>query len=119
MAGPRPPYGFRYNDGRDNYVVEVEKMVVIERIFRMVGAEGHTMNATRLAFNREGLPPPSGGRFWSPKYVREAIRDDVYRPHTYEEAVELVSPDVAARLDPKKRYGIWHFNRCRYASKCP
>ena len=117
VAGPRPPYGFRYNEARDNYVVEAETMAVIERIFRMVGAEGHTMNATRLAFNREGLPPPSGGRFWSPKYVREAIKDDVYRPHTYEEVAELVSPDVAARLDPKKRYGIWHFNRRRYVSK--
>jgi len=83
----------------------------------MVGAEGYTMNATRLAFNREGISPPSGGRFWSPKYVREAIRDDVYRSHTSEEVAELVSPDVAARLDPKKRYGIWYFNRRRYVSK--
>jgi site-specific DNA recombinase len=117
MAGPRPPYGFRYNDARDNYVVDPEKMAVIERIFRMVGAEGYTMNATRLTFNREGVRPPSGGRFWSPKYVREAIRDDVYRSHTYEEVAELVSPDVAARLDPNKRYGIWYFNRRRYVSK--
>jgi Recombinase len=117
MAGPRPPYGFRYNDARDNYVVDPEKMRVIECIFRMVGAEGYTMNATRLAFNREGVLPPSGGRFWSPKYVREAIRDDVYRSHTFEEVAALVSPDVAARLDPKKRYGIWYFNRRRYVTK--
>src|SRR5215216_4370123 len=117
MAGPRPPYGFRYNDARDNYVVDAEKMRVIERIFRMVGAEGYTMNATRLAFNREGVQPPSGGMIWSPKYVREAIRDDVYRSHTYEEVAALVSPDVAARLDPTKRYGIWYFNRRRYVSK--
>jgi hypothetical protein len=74
MAGPRPPYGFWYNDARDYYVVDPEKMRVIERIFRMVGAEGYTMNATRLAFNREGVRPPSG-EFWSPKYVREAIKD--------------------------------------------
>jgi site-specific DNA recombinase len=117
MAGPRPPYGFRYNEARDNYVVDEEKMRVIERIFRMVGAEGYTMNATRLAFNREGVRPPSGGRFWSPKYVREAIKDDVYRPHSYEEVAELVSPEVAARLDPKKRYGVWYFNRRRYVTK--
>src|SRR5918992_3698951 len=112
MAGPRPPYGFRYNDARDNYVVDAEKMRVIERIFRMVGADGHTMNATRLAFNREGVQPPSG-EFWSPKFVREAIGDDVYRSHAYEEVAALVSPEVAARLDPKKRYGIWWFNRRR------
>ena len=116
VAGPRPPYGFRYNDARDNYVVDPEKMRVIERIFRMVGTEGYTMNATRRAFNREGVQPPSG-EFWSPKYVREAIKDDVYRPHSYDEVAALVSPDVAARLDPNKRYGIWYFNRRRYVSK--
>ena len=63
MAGPRPAYDFRYNDARDNYVVDAETMAVIQRIFHMVGVEGHTMNATRLAFNREGVRPPSGGRF--------------------------------------------------------
>jgi site-specific DNA recombinase len=90
-------------------------MAVMERIFRMVGVEGYTMNATRLVFNREGVRPPSG-EFWSPKYIREAIRDDVYRSHSNEEVVALVSPEVAAQLDPKKRYGIWYFNR-RYVTK--
>jgi len=117
LAVHRPPYGFRYNDARDNYLVDEESIRVIARIFRMVGAEGHTMCATRLAFNREGVRPPSGGRYWSPKYIREAIKDDVYRPHTFEEVSALVTPAVAARLDPEKRYGIWWFNRRRYASK--
>jgi len=116
LAVHRPPYGFRYNEARDNYLVDAERMAVMERIFRMVGVEGYTMNATRLAFNREGVRPPSG-EFWSPKYVREAIKDDVYRSHSYEEVAELVSPDVAARLDPKKRYGVWYFNRRRYVTK--
>jgi hypothetical protein len=40
--------------------------------------------------------------------------DDVYRPHTYEEIVALVSPEVAARLSPDGCYGIWWFNRRRY-----
>jgi site-specific DNA recombinase len=116
LAVHRPPYGFRYNDARDNYLVDPERMKVMKRIFRMVGTEGYTMNATRLAFNREGVRPPSG-EFWSPKYIREAIKDDVYRSHTYEEVAALVSRDVAARLDPEKRYGIWYFNRRRYVTK--
>src|ERR671915_468035 len=116
LAVHRPPYGFRYNDARDNYLVDAERMAVVRRIFRMVGVEGYTMNATRLAFNREGVRPPSG-EFWSPKYIREAIKDDVYRSHSYEEVAELVSPDVAARLDPNGRYGIWYFNRRRYVTK--
>src|SRR5215204_5239901 len=117
VAGERPPYGFRHNDARDNYVVDDERIQIVKRIFRMVGAEGYTMSATRLTFNREGVSPPSGGRYWSPKYIREAIKDDVYRPHTFEEVAALVSPTVAARLDSEKRYGIWWFNRRRYTSK--
>jgi site-specific DNA recombinase len=35
MAEPRPPYGFRYNDARDNYVVDAEKMRV--SILRYIG----------------------------------------------------------------------------------
>jgi site-specific DNA recombinase len=97
--------------------VDEERMQIIKRIFRMVGAEGCTMSVTRLTFNREGVSPPSGGRYWSPTYIREAIKDDVYRPHTFEEVAALVSPTVAAQLDPKKRYGVWWFNRRRYASK--
>jgi site-specific DNA recombinase len=117
LAGPRPPFGFRYNDARDNYVVDEEAMRVIKRIFHMVGGEGHTMHAVRLAFNQEGIRSPLGGRFWTPKALTDRLNDDVYRPHTYEEIRALVSPEVALRLDPKKRYGIWWFNRRRYETK--
>jgi site-specific DNA recombinase len=117
VAGSRPPYGFHYNDARDNYVVDEESMRTVERIFRMVGGEGHTMHAVRLAFNKEGIRSPLGGRFWTPKAIRDRINDDVYRPHTYDEIRVLVSPEVALRLDPKKHYGIWWFNRRRYETK--
>jgi site-specific DNA recombinase len=40
IAGPTPDYGFHYNEDRDGYVVDEEKMLLIRRIFRMVGAEG-------------------------------------------------------------------------------
>ena len=81
-----PPYSFRYNYARDNYVVDAEKMRVIERIFRMAGAEGYTMNPTRLDFNREGVQPPSGGKFWSSKCVRDAIRGKYPRMARKDEA---------------------------------
>jgi site-specific DNA recombinase len=41
------------------------------------------------------------------------VLDDVYRPHTFEEIRELVLPEVAARLDPEKYYGVWWYNRRR------
>ena len=67
-------------------------------------------------FEREGLLTPEGKRHWGQFFIREAIRDDIYKPHTREEIEALVargqmSTDVAARLDPEKRYGIWWFNR--------
>jgi site-specific DNA recombinase len=117
VAGPRPNYGFRYNATRDNYVVNEEEIRVIRRIFRMVGAEGRTMNAVRSTFQREGVKSPTGSKYWSPKYIRDCIRDDVYRSHTYNEVVQLVTPEVAAKLGPEKRYGIWWFNRRRYETK--
>jgi site-specific DNA recombinase len=117
LAGPRPSYGFRYNDARDNYLVDEESMRVVRRIFRSVGAEGKTMNSVRMAFNREGVSPPLGGRYWSPKKLRDIILDDVYRAHSYEEIAAFVSAEVAARLDSQKLYGIWWFNRRRYETK--
>ena len=113
IAGARPNYGFLYNAARDNYVVDGERMSVIKRIFRMIGAEGQTMHAVKRAFEREGVKPPLHGKYWSPKYIRECIRDDVYRSHTCEEVRKVVAPEVAARLDPSLNYGIWWFNRRR------
>src|ERR671913_522577 len=40
-----PPFGFKYTAGRDNFVVDEEAMPLVRRIFRMVGAEKHTMYA--------------------------------------------------------------------------
>lgn len=113
VAGTRPNYEFRYNAARDNYLVDEESMRIIRRIFRMVGAEGRTLSAVKRAFNREGVRPPLGGKYWSSKYIRECIKDDVYRLHTFEEVRQVVTPEVAARLDPALRYGIWWFNRRR------
>jgi hypothetical protein len=60
-----------------------------------------------------GIASPSGNVLWSYPTLRGMVLDDVYRPHTYAEIAELVSPDVAALLEPEKTYGIWWFNRRR------
>src|SRR4028118_1870180 len=92
-------------------------MAIIQRICRVMGAEGRTMNAVKRAFEREGVQPPLHGKYWSPKYIRECIRDDVYRPHSFEEIQQVVTPEVAAALDPSLNYGIWWFNRRRTETK--
>jgi site-specific DNA recombinase len=106
-----PDYGFKYNSARDNYVVCEEEMRVVRRVFRMVGVEGRPLNAVKKAFDREGVPTPGGARFWYQTFLRRMVRDDVYRPHTFEEVAAMVTPEVSARLDRSRLYGIWWFNR--------
>ena len=115
VAGHTPNFGFRYNDSRDGYVVDVVKMAVVRRVFRMVGVEGVTINGVRRALEAEGVPNPSGGRYWDKMFLKRSILDDVYKPHTFDEVSELVTPEVASRLDPEKHYGVWWFNRRRTA----
>jgi site-specific DNA recombinase len=118
LASRTPDYGFRYNASRDNYVVDEETMQIVRRIFRMVGVEGATAHMVKRTLEREEIPTPGGGKYWDRPFFRECILDDVYKPHTREEieslvAEELISPDVAAALDPHKTCGIWWFNRRR------
>ncbi len=43
--------------------------------------------------------------------MRKMILDDVYRPHTVEELRAIVSPKVAATLDPEELYGVAYYGR--------
>jgi site-specific DNA recombinase len=60
---------------------------------------------------------PRGAKYWSTVSIREIITEDVYKPHTYDEVKQLVAPQVVARLDPVKLYGIWWYNRRRKTQK--
>jgi site-specific DNA recombinase len=113
VAGRVPNYGFRYNEARDGYVVDEERMAVVRRIFRMVGVEGFAVYRVKRILEQEKVPTPAGGRHWSRSSIRDILVEDVYKPHSYAELEALVAPEVAARLNPEKRYGIWWFNRRR------
>jgi site-specific DNA recombinase len=117
MAGHRVKYGFKLNATRDELLVDEDKMRNVRRIFRMVGTEGHSLNAVYRTFEREGIPTPGGGKRWDRAFFRVAILDDVYKPHAYEEVEELVSPEVAARLERGRLYGIWWYNRLRVRTR--
>jgi site-specific DNA recombinase len=116
IAGRSPRYGFKLNASRDGYEVAEKQMRVVHRIFRDV-AEGTTLRAIAQALEREGVPTPRGARFWDRSFFRTCVLDDIYCPHSFEEVAAAVSPDVAARLDPSKSYGLWWFNRRRMTSK--
>ena len=108
-----PPFGFSYNEDRDGYVVDEGAMRIVRRVFETV-AEGGSLWGMKKALDAEGILTPQGKRYWDLHYLRTMIDEDVYKAHTYEEIAEMVSPDVAARLDRDKRYGVWWFNRNRY-----
>ena len=86
---------------------------MVRRIFELVGVQGSSIHGVARILAREGLTTPTGGRFWDVRVIRRFILDDVYKPHSFAEISELIDPEVAARLDPEKRYGIWWFNRRR------
>jgi site-specific DNA recombinase len=109
-----PPYGFTYDRGIGNYCVDERTMRVVRRIFEMA-ASGTSLHRIRKSFEDEAIPTAEGSRFWNVNTIGKIIRNDVYRAHGYEEIKALVSPEVAARLDPEKRYGIsWYNQRSSY-----
>jgi site-specific DNA recombinase len=104
-------YGFKFNATKDAYEINEAEMAVVRRIFYMIGAEGESLRAVSNTFEREGLPTPKRAKHWNRSFFRACIRDDVYRPHSFEEVRAVVAPAVAARLDPDGSYGLWWFNR--------
>jgi site-specific DNA recombinase len=116
IAGHTPPYGFHYNAGRDNLIVDPERMRVVSRIFSKL-AEGGSVFGVSQALMREGVPAPAGGENWNHNAIRRIILSDLYRPHTFEEVRAMVTPEVVAKLDPDRVYGIWWFNRERITRK--
>jgi site-specific DNA recombinase len=116
-ASPRATYGFRYNATRDGYLVEEEGMRIVERIFRMIGEGCMTLRTVALTLERDGVPPPNGGRWWNTQTIRDIILDDCYKPRTFEEIEQLVSLEVATRLDTDKSYGVSWYNRRRVTKR--
>jgi site-specific DNA recombinase len=117
IANNSVDYGFKYNDAHDGYEVDEETMLVVRRIFEMV-ANGSSLNAVAETLSREGVKVPysryRGVERWNVTFIRNCIvKDDVYKPHSFDEVAALVTPEVAARLDPQQRYGVWWFNRRR------
>jgi site-specific DNA recombinase len=107
-------YGFALNDAHDALIVDEEKMAVVRLIFRMVGVEGQTIFAAKRMLDAAGVPTATGKQRWSASMIRDIISNDVYRPHSFEEVEPLVSPEVAALLDPQQSYGLWKWGIYRH-----
>jgi site-specific DNA recombinase len=109
-VSPNANYGFKLNEARDGLIVHEPEMLVVEKIFRMA-AEGLGVGAIQTRLYAEGILSPRGARTWYRTIIRRLVESDVYRPHSYEEIAGLVTPEVLARLNPEKEYGVQWFNR--------
>jgi site-specific DNA recombinase len=65
----------------------------------------------------ERVPTAKGKQVWAPRTIKKVLTNDIYRPHSFEELSELVTPEVAARLQPDKQYGIQWYNRQRVTER--
>ncbi len=111
----RPRYGFRYDeDGA--LVVHDTEMAVVEKIFRMT-AGGMGLHAVQSRLYAEGVPTATGKPVWDVQMISNVLKGDMYRPHSFEEIGGLVSPEVAATLDPDGEYGIQWYNRQRVTER--
>jgi len=110
VATMKPPYGFSYNSARDGLVVNEQEMAVVEKVFRLA-ADGLGTSAIQSRLYHENISSPKGKRGWQKSFIKRLVMSDIYRPHTCEEMADLVSVEVATRLDPAKEYGIRWWNR--------
>jgi site-specific DNA recombinase len=116
-ASAGPAFGFAFNGARDGYVVHEPQMQVVRDVFRMIAEERSPLTALRRTLEERGIPAPGGGRRWFRSTIRKIVQNDCYRPHTHQEIARVVSPEVAARLDPQSRYGINWWGRRRVTEK--
>jgi site-specific DNA recombinase len=111
IKGPKANYGFKFNDTEDGLLVHQPEMRIVEKIFKMA-ASGMGPKAMQTRLYAEGIPSPTGKAMWPHRILKvQMVLNDLYKPHTYDEIAPLLSPEVAAKLDPNKPYGIWWYNR--------
>jgi site-specific DNA recombinase len=118
LATHTADYGFQFNAARDGYEVDEEKMALVKRIFRWIVVEGWSIRRVRKALDDLGVEPPGShmnkSGLWNEWQIRRMLRNDAYKPHPFEEIESLVTPEVAANLDPEKSYGIWWWGKERH-----
>jgi site-specific DNA recombinase len=117
VATHNPIYGFAFNEARDEYVVDKEKMRTIRRIFEWVGEQHLSITGTINRLQDEGVRSPSGGARWDGKTLRSMIMNDAYRPHTKEDLRELgVTSEVLSTLEDGF-YGVCWYGKRRVRLK--
>src|ERR687898_1453502 len=111
IKGPKANYGFRFNPTDDGLVIYEPEIRIVEKIFRMA-ASGMGPKAMQTRLYAEGIPSSTGKAMWPHRILKvQMVLNDLYKPHTLDELLPLLSPEVASGLDPNESYGIWWYNR--------
>jgi site-specific DNA recombinase len=116
-ASTGPAFGFAFNEARDGCVIDEPRMQVVRDIFRMIAEESTPLTTVRSALEARVVPAPGGGRRWFRSTIRKIVQNDCYRPHALKEIQQLLSPEVAAKLDPECSYGVNWWGRRRVTEK--
>jgi site-specific DNA recombinase len=112
IAAYKPTFGFAFTPDREGYVVVPHEMALVRKVIETVVSKG-SLNGTKRALEREGVPAPGGGLVWRPKTIRGMVWNDAYRPHPFAELEPMLTAEAASRLDSHGEYGIWWYPRTR------
>jgi len=108
LPSPQPPFGFRYNAAGDGLIVHEPEILIVKKVFEMA-ASGLGLRAIQNRLYSAGMVTRKGNSVWHHRMLRRMVSSDIYKPHTYAEITNLVTPEVARTLDQDREYGIrWH-----------
>jgi site-specific DNA recombinase len=77
LAGPHPPYGYRWNGDKSAYEVDPIAAPVVRRIFREATA-GRSLRQIAIGLGADGIASPGGKPYWHFTTVRLILRSRIY-----------------------------------------
>lgn len=111
-AGPKSPYGFHFDNTGKMLVPHEPEMAVLRRIFEEMSTDATAGEMIRR-LDADGILSPSGLPRWNKKCLAHFLATELYEPRKVSELVGLISSELLEKLDEKRVYGLWYWNRCK------
>jgi site-specific DNA recombinase len=77
LRGPRPRYGYRWNEARTAYVEDPLTAPIVRQMFNWA-ASGVSLRGIAERLTTAGVPSPTGRERWRPQSVRDILTDPMY-----------------------------------------
>jgi site-specific DNA recombinase len=77
LCGPKPPYGYLWNDDKSAYQIDSFAGAIVQRIFREAGF-GQSLRAIAIGLGNDGIPSPGQKPHWHFTTVRLILRNSLY-----------------------------------------